>query len=181
MQLDFARDDGLLPAGASGAQGEPLGLQASLTAAEVVLEHDVKLAHVVLAEAILVPAADVEQQGVLVDERQFERRVPFRVEGAVDRGRRLGGVAQTNDEIGVGEAAAVLGGEIAALEHRHPQHQRGRTGLLDRHGALGTATAAGGHAAGAGGRHVGSRRRGCVLEAVGERQLAAEVGARHGE
>jgi hypothetical protein len=47
---------------------------------KLLLEYDVKLAHVVLSKAILIPADDLEQEALFADDGQFERLVPFWVQ-----------------------------------------------------------------------------------------------------
>jgi hypothetical protein len=99
LDLDLARDDRLLLARAARLELVPLRLLQRAGVGEEVLEDDVKLAHVVLAEAVLVPAADLEQQALLADDGQVEHRVPFGVQRLVDRGRGLFGVAQREHQV----------------------------------------------------------------------------------
>ena len=47
---------------------------------KLVLKYDVKLAHVVLAKAVLVPADDFEQEALLANYGQFDRFVPLGVQ-----------------------------------------------------------------------------------------------------
>lgn len=106
---------------------------------ELVLEDDVKLAHVVLAKAVLIPAVHLEQQALLAHDGQVEDGVPFGVERLVDGGRGFLCVAKREDEVlrrqqvtdaltalgaikvsmdthGVRGAAAVLCSEVPALQ-----------------------------------------------------------------
>jgi hypothetical protein len=66
---------------------------------ELVLEYDVKLAHVVLAKAILVPADDLEQEALFADDGQLERLVPFWVQLLVYGGSGEFLIAEGEDEV----------------------------------------------------------------------------------
>jgi hypothetical protein len=140
LDLDLARNDRLLLAGAARLEREPARLLQRLAVEEHILEDDVEVAHVVLAEAVLVPAVHLEQQALLVDDGQVDGRVPFGVERFVDRGRGLPGVAEGKHEVlpgqpdiwisldathGVRGAAAVLGREVGALQRGQRALSRG--------------------------------------------------------
>jgi hypothetical protein len=99
LDLDLARDDRLLLAGAARLERVPARLLLGAGVEREVLEDDVKLAHVVLAEAVLVPAADLEQQALLAHNGQVEYRVPFGVERLVDGRRGLLRVAEGQHEV----------------------------------------------------------------------------------
>lgn len=99
LDLDLARDDRLLLARAPRLQGKPLRLLLGEGIREQVLEDDVKLAHVVLAEPVLVPAADLEEEALLAHDGQVQYRVPFGVERLVDGGRGFLCVAEGQDEV----------------------------------------------------------------------------------
>ena len=106
LDLDLASHDRLLLAGAPGLKREPLGLLDGLGVLEDVLEDDVKLAHVVLAKAVLVPAAGLEQGALDADDGEVERGVPFWVQGFVDRGRGFAGISHVEDQVLQGPPSA---------------------------------------------------------------------------
>jgi hypothetical protein len=183
-------DDRLLLARSARLQGKPLGLCGSVAWLEDVLEDDVKLAHVVLAEAVLVPAHDFEQESLLALDGHLEGCVPFWVECLVDGGGGFAGVTEGEDEVGVRGATAVLCSEVASLGElagllcvclslsikTHPEDvdAQGKRGRRFCHCALWAGLSAVGQA----------RRRGggavvVVLEAGGERQLGGESGPWH--
>lgn len=85
MNENFTGDDGRFLAAASRLEAVPLGLLLGVAVRELVLKYDVKLAHVVvLAEAVFVPAADLEQEALFAHDGQVEHRVPFGVQRLID-------------------------------------------------------------------------------------------------
>ena len=120
MNLDLAGNHRLLLSGAPCLQRKPLWLLLGEAILELVLEYDVKLAHVVLSKAVLVPADHLEQEALLADNGQFERLVPFRVQLLVDSGRRGLCIAQGEDEVlQKCELAHCLGDIYNTLQRTH--------------------------------------------------------------
>lgn len=99
LELHLARDDARLLAGLLAPQGVPFRLLHGVRVGEDVLEAEVELAHVVLAEAILVPAYDVEQQALDRVHGELLDGVPFWVERLGDGVRDGLCVAEVEDEI----------------------------------------------------------------------------------
>ena len=89
----------LLSPVAARFQGEPLRLGNGLAMREDVLKDDVKLAHVVLPKAVLVPAGSLEQQVLLAHDGHFERCVPFGVQGLVDGRGGLLCIAERHNKV----------------------------------------------------------------------------------
>jgi hypothetical protein len=65
----------------------------------LLLEYDVKLAHVILPKAVLVPADDFEQEALLAEDGQFECLVPFWVQLLVYGGSGEFLIAEREDQV----------------------------------------------------------------------------------
>lgn len=77
----------------------PADLLGRLPVGKNVFQHNIKLSHVVLAEAVLVPTRTLYHDTVDIYDGELESLVPFWIEGAIDRGGCLTGVAHGDNEI----------------------------------------------------------------------------------
>lgn len=91
------------------AEGTYLGSDGAVE--EDIFERHIKLAHVVFAEAILVPADHLKQETVEASDGQLDELVPFRVQ-------RFGN--------GNGRASSISKGQDKILWRRSPCQQRQR-------------------------------------------------------
>lgn len=81
----------------------PTHLLIDLSFLEDILQCNVELAQVVLAEPIMIPTDAFQERHA--HDGHLERDVPFRVEGLWNRWRRLSGVSQCDHQVLPGESA----------------------------------------------------------------------------
>lgn len=80
LELHLAGNDARLLAGTLALEGKPARLLFGLLVLEDLLERQVKLAEVILAKTVLVPANDVEHQTLYRADGQLFDNVPFGIQ-----------------------------------------------------------------------------------------------------
>jgi hypothetical protein len=115
LKLNLSGDNAGLLARPLALETIPLWFLNGLLVQEDLFEGEVEFAEIVLAEAVFVPADDVENEAVGRVDGQLFDCVPFGVECLRD-GLGLGArVAEGEDEIGIGCATSIFGSEVPSL------------------------------------------------------------------
>jgi len=102
------------------------------TILKLVFKYDVKLAHVVLAKAVLVPADDFEQEALLANYGQFDRFVPLGIQLLVYGGCGDFCIAEGEDEVLWTLWLETGVGTLIRLAWEHILGQKCRSGPLQR-------------------------------------------------